>query len=168
MVGMVDTKMRERKFLADSMLGKLAKWLRIMGYDTHYQSRYSPGQIERLVKADRILITRKRQLVAMVPAAVLLFSDRVGEQINELNARGLFSPSAKPFSRCIRCNTLLVRPGKDILPYCVPDYVKYESGDLISQCPTCGRCYWPGTHRENMEKQLHSWGVRLDHAPPYS
>lgn len=153
--------MSDTRFLADSMLGRLAKWLRIMGYNTYYQPRYLPGELEGLAKGDRVLLTRKKRLSLLVPTAILLGSERIGEQIKELKARGLLSSRPIPFSRCIRCNTLLISVDHDTLSERVPEYVIHKSGNSVRQCPSCGRCYWPGSHRKRMERQLHLWGVQI-------
>jgi len=141
------------------MLGRLAKWLRIMGYDVHYQAHYLPEEIENLVAQGRILLTRKRKWIRLVPEAILIHSDRVEGQIKELKARGILWPAAVAFSRCIRCNRVLVEADRRVLPQRVPDYVLYESGYTIKYCPTCDRYYWPGTHRARMHEQLRCWGV---------
>lgn len=153
--------MEEEKFVADSMLGRLAKWLRVLGYDTHYQARYQSGQLYQLTKAGRMLLTRKRQTSVMLPTAIVLNSERVGEQMAELRQRGLLKRRPTPFSRCIRCNTLLAKPDPDTLNERVPEYVIYRSANMIRQCPTCGRFFWPGSHKERMKRQLHLWGINL-------
>ena len=149
--------MNEKRFVVDSMLGRLAKWLRTMGYDTHYQSRYSRPQIENLLADGRIFVTRKRQWVRTLPSAIFLKSDFVGEQLRELKERGFLTPRPLPFTRCIKCNSVLVDAEPQLVSEHVPDYVLYERGYRIKQCPSCKRFYWPGTHRERMERQLHLW-----------
>ncbi len=151
--------MDEKRFIADSMVGRLAKWLRTMGYDTHYQPRYSHTQIEDLLAEGRVFLTRKRQWVRSFPSAIFLESDHVGEQIRELKRRGLLASGPLPFTRCIRCNSLLIEADPQLVSQHVPDYVLYKSGYTIKQCPSCKRYYWPGTHRDRMERQLRLWGV---------
>ena len=149
----------EIRFIVDSMLGRLAKWLRIMGYDAHYQQRYTQDEIEARVGEGRVFVTRKRQWVELFPSAIVIYSDHVGEQLRELHDRGLLAYGLSPFTRCIRCNVPLLQADTATAAQCVPEYVFYEIGEKIKQCPSCKRCYWPGTHRDRMEKQLRLWGV---------
>ena len=152
----------ETAFVVDSMLGRLAKWLRIMGYDAHYQKRYDLEEIKLLIEEGKRLVTRKKQWAALFPSAIFIHSDHVGEQLRELKGHGLLAHGPSPFSRCIRCNVVLIETDVVTASQCVPEYVFYEAGGKIKQCPTCKRCYWKGTHRERMEKQLRLWGVPLE------
>lgn len=148
-----------QRFIVDCMLGRLAKWLRIMGYDAHYQHHYVSGDIKPLIDEGRVFVTRKRQWLELFPSAVIIHSDHVGEQLKELKDQGLLNYRLSPFTRCIMCNAPLLKADAATVAQCVPEYVLYEAGEKIKQCPSCKRCYWPGTHRDRMEKQLHLWGV---------
>lgn len=152
-------------FIADSMLGRLAKWLRALGFDTLYQSRYRSGEIQHHIAEGRIFLTRKAELANTYPSAIYIHSDHVGEQLAQLKAKGLLSPPASPFTRCLRCNALLAKADTNSARQKVPDYVLYESASAIKHCPFCGRYYWPGTHRQRMEKQLHLWGLLPPQSP---
>ena len=146
-------------FIADSMLGRLAKWLRALGFDTIYQSRYRPSEIQHHVAEGRIFLTRKAEHTNTYPSAIYIHSDHVGQQLAQLKAEGLLSPPPLPFTRCLRCNTLLAKADLDSVHPRVPDYVLYENASALKYCPSCGRYYWPGTHRDRMERQLHLWGL---------
>jgi hypothetical protein len=150
------------QFVADAMLGKLAKWLRILGHDTLYQSHYPPGALDRMMREGRLLLTRSRETAANHPEAVLISRDRVGEQLGELNAKvPLAACPAKRFTRCLICNTPLEEPPPEESREKVPEYVYYENLGKIRFCPSCGRQYWPGSHRKRMVKQLEEWGLVL-------
>ena len=150
---------KEVKFVADSMLGKLAKWLRILGYDTIYQSYYRTGIIDRLMKEDRCLLSRHEKTVTQYTSALLLHSDRVGEQLAELERLIPLKPDqSKWFSRCLICNALLKEAKEDKAWGNIPEYVFYQNIKGIRFCPSCGRYYWPGSHRTNMMSQLREWG----------
>ncbi len=147
------------RFVADSMLGRLAKWLRVLGYDTHYKSHYGPGALDQLVEEGRRLLSRHKKIVNSHADAVLLCSDDAGGQLAELREKIALRPDeSKRFSRCLICNVLLqgVDVGKS--KENVPEYVFYENIAGIRFCPSCGRYYWPGSHRERMTRKLREWG----------
>ena len=147
------------KFVADSMLGKLAKWLRILGYDTLYQSFYRPGVIVHLLKEDRCLLSRQEETANQYKNTVLIHADRVGPQLDELrNEINLVPERSNWFSRCLICNTLLKEAHPDEARNNIPEHVFFNNMSGIRSCPSCGRYYWPGSHRTRMEKQLEEWG----------
>ncbi len=145
------------KFLLDSMLGRLAKWLRIMGYDTHYQSEYKLHELYKLAQ-ERIFITKNKTLSSKLQG-ILLTSNHIEEQIKELNEK--LKLTQKPymwFSRCIICNTKLQSADPQLAQQFVPEYVYVENKNNIKFCPSCKRFYWPGTHRQKMIKKLKELG----------
>ena len=145
------------RFVLDSMLGKLAKWLRVMGYDSYYKKRYTLSEIYSLSK-DRIFITKNTKL-AMRIGGILLRKNNVEEQIEELKRYIELKPDPRNwFSRCIVCNTELISADPDDAKESVPEYVYIENKDKIKFCPTCNRFYWPGTHKERMVKKLKELG----------
>ena len=149
----------ESRFLADSMLGKLAKWLRVMGFDTHYQPFYREGEIGELVQEGRCLISRHRGTIDPYPNSVWIRSDRVKDQLHEMRNRGNFPlERSKWFTRCLICNVPLKEAKTQHFRDNVPEYVFYQHTTGIRVCPCCGRHFWPGTHRERMVKQLERWG----------
>jgi uncharacterized protein with PIN domain len=150
---------RELKFLADSMLGNLAKWLRVLGYDTHYQSNYSSDAIDRLVRDGRRLLTRHMERAGQYDNAVLLKGNHVGEQLTELRKSvHLATDRTRWFARCLICNTPLETAREDAARSNVPEYVFYRYIKEIKFCPFCDRYFWPGTHRKRMSRQLEAWG----------
>lgn len=147
------------KFVADSMLGKLAKWLRVLGYDTQYQSFYKPGAIDRLLQGDRYLLSRHRAMANQHNKTVLLHYDRVGEQLNELKDKLNLAPERSTwFSRCLVCNVPLEEAQPDEVRDNVPEYVFYNNITGVRSCPSCKRYYWGGSHKTRMVKQLAEWG----------
>jgi uncharacterized protein len=135
-------------FALDSSLGKLAKWLRIMGFDSVYVPGNSRESFLFYGTQDRILLTRSRRILDRNPGRQLLFirfndpRDQLHQVISDLKID--FS-SIKLFSRCIRCNISLHEIPKEQIQSSVPDYV-YHSRDKFRKCLSCGRIYWPGTH----------------------
>ena len=141
------------------MLGKLAKWLRVLGYETHYQTVYRPGSMSSLLLEGRRLLTRNKTTAGRYESAILIRADRVGAQLSELREKAaLSSPRSKWFTRCLICDTLLKEAALDKAKDSVPEYVFYENMMHIRYCPSCDRYYWPGTHRKRMILQLEEWG----------
>ena len=97
------------QFVADIMLGKLAKWLRVMGYDTIYRHFYQEDVLDRLLEERRTLLTRKRSTTLRYSQAFFIQKDRVGEQLSEMKYAGLLRlDKSYRFSRCLVCNALLM------------------------------------------------------------
>jgi uncharacterized protein len=147
------------RFVADVMLGRLAKWLRVLGFDTRYQSFDPVGPIGQMAREGRIPLTRQRKLIPSLKGAVFFRHNAVGNQLGQLKeVLSLETCRAQWFSRCIRCNVpLTVAPEEDARDN-TPEYIYYENMKSIRFCPGCGRYFWPGSHRTRMEKQLHGWG----------
>ncbi len=150
----------EERFFADSMLGRLAKWLRILGYDAHY-GRARPGEAlpVQAAEPDRRLLTRREELKGR-PGVVFIRSDHVGEQLRQLAEEGWIRPDPeRAFRRCPVCNRLLEKADPASAWDRVPDYVFHRHAPEFRRCPACDRYYWHGSHRERMRAQLDAWGV---------
>jgi len=146
-------------FVVDSMLGALAKYLRIMGYDTAYQPHYTDQRIRELVEEGRVLLTRSRERAARYENLIIVDRDLVRDQLEVVDRTvGLTRDHAGYFSRCIRCNSPLEKAKEEVAREQVPDYVFTTQRDRILFCPSCRRFYWPGTHRERMAAILRDWG----------
>jgi uncharacterized protein with PIN domain len=153
------------RFLADVMLGRLARWLRIFGYDTAYLHRSEDDFLIYLVLEDqgRILLTRDVEL-ATTPLlaggkAFLVRSTRLAEQIEELRA-GFSIVPRKP-AMCAHCNRRLLPIEKEKIAGGVPEYILMNR-KAFWRCPLCERVYWEGTHQEGMNRFLgyNIWGDR--------
>ncbi len=151
------------RFTADRNLGKLVKWLRILGYDTLYDRGDADGTFLRKAGEEgRIALTRKRALARPAPSGrlVVVNADRVGGQIGEvLEALALDPDPAKRMTRCLRCNALLEEASKELVTGQVPAYVS-GTCTQFRICRLCGRIYWPGTHPRRVEEYLRT------HLPP--
>lgn len=142
------------KFIADAMLGKLAKWLRLLGYDTYYETDISDDDLLRIANGeDRIILTRDTLLIRRKLCRRYLFilDDYVQNQLRQ--TIDAFHLSASPFSRCLICNVIIREVEKSSVQNQVPEYT-YKTQDRFAQCPQCGRVYWPGTHVEQALKCL--------------
>ena len=153
---------QEIRFVADSMLGRLAKWLRIMGFDTYYRSFYEPGEIKGLINDERLLLSRSRRMVDMYPHSLFISSERVKDQLYEIRDSGyLIIDTSKWFKRCLDCNTELQSTTPVNAREHIPEYVFYQNITSLCFCPLCGRYFWPGSHKNRMSIQLEEWGFPL-------
>jgi uncharacterized protein with PIN domain len=136
------------------MLGKLAKWLRLLGYDTAYDNAADDHELARRARAEgRVLLTRDRELAARRGLRALLIQSEVLEvQVREVQD-ALGPPPDPALSRCAVCNTVLEPVSSDDVADRVPPYVLRTQSDF-RRCPGCGRVYWPGTHVDGMQEQL--------------
>lgn len=142
-----------RRFVLDSMLGKLAKWLRILGFDARCERIASQVELDNLTRDDIIVVTRCRRWLGR-SRVVLLESNDPALQLNELiTILGVTRKELLPLSRCIRCNEPLRGIPKREAFGVVPDYV-YETQADFHQCPGCNRIYWPGSHSRRMSDRL--------------
>ncbi len=145
------------RFATDCNLGTLAKWLRILGYDTLYERGIAGLDFLRKAAAEgRIVLTRKRDLVPLSSGGrlVVVKADHVRLQLGEvLEALSLEPDPVKRMTRCLRCNTALEKIPNDTAEGHVPVYV-YVKCIQFKRCPSCGRIYWPGTHRQHIDESL--------------
>ena len=142
------------RLLVDGMLGRLAKWLRLLGYDTAYDNSSSDPELARRSRAEgRVLVTRDRELSTRRGLrALLIRSEKLEEQVEEVqDAFALSSPV--PLSRCAVCNTELESVSPADVASHVPPYV-LKTQTEFRRCPGCGRTYWPGTHLQEIRKQM--------------
>ena len=146
-------------FVADTMLGNLAKYLRIMGYDTFYQTSYPDQKLSDLVKDGRIFLTRNKATATQYVNSVFIDHDHVKDQLKAVdNSLTLTRNRKEWFSRCIVCNSPLSKAELEVARQNVPDFVFLTYHERIVFCPMCKRFYWPGTHRERMAERLKDWG----------
>jgi uncharacterized protein with PIN domain len=146
-------------FVADKMLGKLARYLRIIGYDTFYQSSYPDQRLSELVKEGRILLTRNHATARQYSNSIFVDCDLVKDQLNVVdNAITLTRDRRDWFSRCLVCNSPLSKTEGETARQNVPDFVFFKYHERILFCPTCKRFYWPGTHRQRMLERLKDGG----------
>jgi len=136
------------------MLGTLARWLRILGYDTLYDAGLSDNELVRLARAEgRVLLTRDRQLMRRRNVRLLYIASEDWEtQVRQVLA-DLPLPPPAPFTRCLVCNEPFVPISRDEAWGMVPPYV-FATHEQFSLCPACNQVYWRGTHWDNMEKTI--------------
>lgn len=142
------------KLLVDGMLGRLAKWLRILGYDTAYQPQLDDNELVRRARAEgRWLLTRDHELAERPGIhSLLIESEHLTTQMAQVRFR-LGPAEGDAFSRCPVCNTSLVATSTQEVQDRVPPYV-LRSHSRFHRCPSCDRIYWPGSHWRRMREQL--------------
>jgi len=145
------------KFICDEMLGSMAKWLRILGYDAKYVKDMEDEEIARIAREEkRILLTRDKKLASKCKNSVYLENNGLREQLKKLIKEiGLEINEKNLLTRCIICNERVEKIEKEKVRGKVPEHV-YESHDEFYICPKCKRIYWIGTHFENMKKFIES------------
>lgn len=141
------------------MLGTLAKWLRILGYDTLFDPSWNDHQLVRLARADdRILLTRDRELAGRRGVRTLLItSERLHDQIQQVWA-DLGLKGVRSFSRCPVCNEMLEAIDPEAVRSRVPAYI-FKTHQTFRYCPICQRVYWRGTHWQRMDDRLSRLGL---------
>ncbi|MCJ7682188.1 MAG: Mut7-C RNAse domain-containing protein [Candidatus Aminicenantes bacterium] len=143
-------------FAVDCMLGKLAKWLKILGFDTVFHSRIEDDALmEQARREGRTLLTRDTGFFARAKDIPSLFikSERWEDQVRQVLAAFNLTEQVFPFSRCIGCNAELAPLTKDDAANLVSAFV-HRTAETFSICPQCGRVFWRGTHSQRMEKKL--------------
>ena len=144
------------RFIADAMLGRLARWLRILGYDTAWEEHISDeAVVRRALEEERIILTRDRALPSewWVSDITVIRSNEPLAQLAEIAPRFELGRAARPFTRCSRCNAELVAVDRAGARGRVPPRVLGEFA-RFQGCPGCGRVYWEGSHVARMRGVL--------------
>ena len=155
--------MTDPKFIVDLNVGRLAKWLRVMGYDALFVPGIEDGELVRLAQEEgRVILTRDRYIVKRrsvtsgKPEALLIASEDLRGQLRQvvetyqLTAQG-------GFSRCIECNVSLVDVTREGVRERVPPFV-FQTQEEFMECPSCQKLFWRGTHWHNMIQELSGVG----------
>ena len=148
------------KFIVDSNVGRLARWLRIAGFDTVFASDIDDNRLVRVALDEgRVLLTRdtqimKRRLVTSGRfKTILIEHDDVTAQLRQVLTTLNLAGEVKPFSICIECNEPLEFKKREEVEELVPPYV-FQTQTQYMQCTSCRRIYWRGTHWERMCSEL--------------
>jgi uncharacterized protein with PIN domain len=148
------------KFIVDSNVGRLARWLRIAGFDTVFINDLDDNRLVRLALSEgRVLLTKdtqilKRRVVATGRLKVILVeSEEVKAQLRQVVKTLKLADKINPFTLCLECNQPLVPREKEEVKELVPPYV-FQTQTQYMQCPACHRVYWRGTHWQRMSREL--------------
>lgn len=154
--------LRKPKFVADVHLGRLTKYLRMMGLDVLYKNNFSDNEIVQLsLKERRAILTRDRGILKRndVTHGYFVRSSKVEEQVKEILNRFHLQKEIKEFSRCIECNELLAPIKKELIINQLPRKVAQSQNEFY-QCPSCKKNFWKGTHYQKMLTFMRGLGIK--------
>lgn len=146
--------LREIRFVLDVHLGKLARYLRLCGFDTLYETGCTDNEIINISSFQkRIILTRDKKLLnnKRVTHGIWIRSQYPGSQLKEVFDRLNLKNRAKPFTRCMGCNTELADVQKEEILDRIPPKTR-EFFDVFRICPACNQIYWEGSHFEKMKE----------------
>jgi len=148
------------KFIVDNNVGKLAKWLRIMGYDTlFFNGSDDSRMIATALAEDRVILTRDTQIMRRRVVtcgqlkAILIRGDQPEQQMHQVIDTLNLDCQFRPFALCLECNQPLLERSKQQVEDRVPPFV-FQTQSQYMECPACHRIYWRGTHWQAMTKRL--------------
>jgi uncharacterized protein with PIN domain/sulfur carrier protein ThiS len=148
----------EFRFAADAHLGRLAGYLRMLGFDTWYRRDAGDEELATISSDEgRILLTRDSGLLKrnIVTRGYFVQTTDPARQVVEVLQRFDLVPKTQPFRRCIHCNAILQPANKEeVLDRLLPETRRYY--DEFFQCPRCGHIYWKGSHYRRMERFIES------------
>ena len=145
--------LRNLRFILDTHLGKLAKYIRLLGIDACYDNAYVDEQVVEIAADERrIILTRDVGLLKrkQVLRGYFVRATAPLAQLREIFDRFDLRNTAKPFTRCVYCNVMLLEVSKNDLDRDVPVDV-LNRFDTFRLCPNCDRVYWQGSHYERMQ-----------------
>jgi uncharacterized protein with PIN domain len=148
--------LREVRFILDTHLGRLAGYLRMLGFDTLYSNDCDDDALAQIASQEkRILLTKDRGLLKrnIVTHGYCVRSTYPREKLIEVLRRFDLLDRVQPFARCIRCNGVLEEVAKFVVQDQLPPKVK-EGHDEFRRCQSCGQVYWKGTHYDHMQQFL--------------
>lgn len=149
------------RFAVDRMLGRLARWLRVLGFDVAYRKELPGDRLLTLAaREDRIVVTRDGRLRDPRGRArvIRITSERFRDQLRELDrVLPLGGVAARP-QRCVECNEAVLPVALADVPESVPEYVRATQTDF-RRCPRCRRIFWPATHRTRMDAEIAALGL---------
>ncbi|MGB5259430.1 MAG: Mut7-C RNAse domain-containing protein [Gammaproteobacteria bacterium] len=150
--------LRTPAFILDANLGRLARYLRLLGFDCLYRNDYDDDTVADIAaRASRCVLTRDRALLQrkLITRGYFVRAVRPRQQVREVLARFDIYRQIKPFSRCTRCNGSLLAVDKQaIAERLEPKTRKYY--DSFLQCSSCGQIYWQGSHHERAQRLINA------------
>jgi uncharacterized protein with PIN domain len=144
------------RFIADVMLGRLAKWLRIAGFDVLYSNKFSDNELIAISTVEgRVLLSRDTRLLIRKPVKEFIFLERQDVQTQIKQVFGAMHIRSLSFflTRCLSCNETLVETARETVRNSVPAFV-YDTQAHFKFCPKCGKIFWAGTHRSSVIRTL--------------
>jgi len=147
------------RFLADAHLGGLARFLRMLGFDTVHRNALDDAEIRRLASEEaRIVLSRDRELLKCreIRRGCYVRALKPEAQLQEVATRYGLARLARPFTLCLHCNLELEQVGREAVAHRVPEKVLLLQ-PRFTHCHGCDRVYWPGSHHERMRERLRQY-----------
>ncbi len=149
--------LRNTQFILDTQLGKLAKKLRMLGFDTLYKNNYYKDKqiIKISIEEHRIILTRDKSLLKnkTVTHGYWIRNTDPDKQLQEIIRRFDLKDQIKPFTRCIECNGIMkLVDKKEIIDQLLPKTKKYYNE--FYRCSKCNKIFWKGSHFQRMKKNI--------------
>jgi len=148
------------RFIVDVNVGRLARWLRMMGYDALFINEIDDqGLVSIGLKEGRVVVTRDAQIMERRAVtsgrlkALLVRGDDTKAQLRQVVKAMNLDPEGREFTLCLECNQPLVSTEREEVKDLVPPYV-FQTQSRYVQCPSCHRVYWQGTHWQRMKREL--------------
>lgn len=144
--------LRETRFVLDAHLGRLASYLRLMGFEARYRNDFRDSELAQISRSEgRILLTRDRGLLKRteVTHGYCIRSSHPRDQLIEVLRRFDLFDAVEPFIRCLRCNKRIKPVPKEQVLNLIPEETRQHFDDFF-QCTGCGQVYWRGSHYERM------------------
>jgi len=138
------------------MLGRLAKWLRIAGFDVLYSNRFSDDELVTLSHEEgRILLSRDTRLLVRkaVRQFIFLESESIQSQLRQVFEVARITGLPGTLTRCLSCNDVLIEITRERVRGRVPPFV-FATQPSFKSCPRCNKVYWAGTHRQSVMRTL--------------
>jgi len=148
--------LRNVKFIVDIQLGNLSKYMRMLGFDAAYKSDYNENKIiNTSLKEKRTILTKNRELLKRneVTHGYWVRNMEIKRQIDEIINRFDLKNEIKEFTRCMECNTLLEKVGKEKVINRLPEKVIQYQQEFY-YCRNCNKIYWKGSHYERMMETI--------------
>jgi len=148
--------LRDTRFVLDVHLGKLARLLRMLGFDSLYRPDYEDPEIVDIASAEsRVILTRDVELLKAnaVTHGYWVRSISPNKQVGEVLERFDLYSQIQPFRRCMVCNASIARVEKESVVQTLPEKVR-KKHDEFYRCGGCEKVYWKGTHYQDMMAQI--------------
>lgn len=148
--------LRTSRFVLDSNLGRLSRYLRLLGFDSLYRNDFNDAEVAEIAsRQHRIVLTRDRMLLRrkIISHGYFVRSVLPRQQVKEVLRRFDLFRAIAPFSRCIRCNGALADVAKEEISERLEPLTQ-EHYDVFKMCTGCGRIYWQGSHQNNAQRLL--------------
>lgn len=147
------------RFAVERTLGRLARLLRMLGFDTISECELPRRDFAARLDPGRVFLARSRGGRGEPPIRrrLRIRSDRPADQVVEvLRALGIRPEAIRPFRLCLLCNEPIARVERREVAGLVPDYT-WETNETFTRCPRCRRVYWRGSHTERALAEIRSW-----------